>query len=232
MNLRNRRSTTGHPILLDCYTHTHTHSGFVISRIRRNPRGRRFLISKYFANIKRLKISARSTTCRTVRTQDRTDLASSSVNRSATWGHAHVLTMHTKRQQTKKKKKCASSLIFQFWRCGCLSEAEPMRQKAPWRRDLFFISPASLWRYFTSWPYRRSLSSFYFHFFFFLSFSSLLPPNALHFILLSSKSPLLWQPFRWGGRVGVAGWKVGDAPRKRWKGGELLVPPFLFIFYL
>lgn len=26
MNLRNRRSTTGHPILLDCYTHTHTHS--------------------------------------------------------------------------------------------------------------------------------------------------------------------------------------------------------------
>lgn len=213
MNLRNRRSTTGHPILLDCYTHTHTHthSGFVISRIRRNPRGRRFLISKYFANIKRLKISARSTTCRTVRTQDRTDLASSSVNRSATWGHAHVLTMHTKRQQTKKRRNVLHLWYFNF------EDVDAYLRRNRWdrkrREDVICFSSPPL-HYDGTLPLDligvRSLLFIGNKIFFFLSFSSLLPPNALHFILLSSKSPLLWQPFRWGGegrRRWVEGWR-------------------------
>lgn len=75
----------------------------------------------------------------------------------------------------------------------------------------------------------RSLLFISIFFSFFLSRLCCLPMRCISSSFQVSP-PLLWQPFRWGGRVGVAGWKVGDAPRKRWKGGELLVPPFLFIF--
>lgn len=215
-------------------THTHTHSGFVISRIRRNPRGRRFLISKYFANIKRLKISARSTTCRTVRTQDRTDLASSSVNRSATWGHAHVLTMHTKRQQTKKKEEMCFIFDISILKMWMLIWGGTDETESAVKTWFVFHLP----RFIMTVLYLLTLSAFALFFLleikffsFFLSRLCCLPMRCISSSFQVSP-PLLWQPFRWGGRVGVAGWKVGDAPRKRWKGGELLVPPFLFIFCL
>lgn len=209
---------TGGPLpdtLFSLTVNTHTHSLWICNledsqKSTTNSIDRRFLISKYFANIKRLKISARSTTCRTVRTQDRTDLASSSVNRSATWGHAHVLTMHTKRQQTKKRRNVLHLWYFNF------EDVDAYLRRNRWdrkrREDVICFSSPPL-HYDGTLPLDligvRSLL-FISIFFFFLSFSSLLPPNALHFILLSSKSPVAMATLSMGGegrRRWVEGWR-------------------------
>lgn len=90
------------------------------------------------------------------------DLASS-VERSihCVWPCAHVLTAYY-RKRAKEKSKSASSLIFRRYLDSYLDGTD----ECEGREDMICFHLPSLWRYFTSWPYRRSFvrSLFYFHF--------------------------------------------------------------------